>query len=117
MTMENRALVYAVLAISLGYLLVSAVPSQLAPPMFGESGDPELLKAPGPGRAESPAEGASAPATEQDDAFSGDATEAQEEVLAAGGGSGNLVVSVFGTWSVNLIVALGVYFIARRRFS
>jgi hypothetical protein len=37
MTMENRALVYAVLAISLGYLLVSAVPSQLAPPMFSES--------------------------------------------------------------------------------
>lgn len=118
MTMENKVLVYAVLAISLGYLLVAAVPSQLAPPMFSESaGDSELVKAPGPEHAETPTEGASAPATESDRTFSGDAAEAQGDVLAAGGGSGNLVISIFGTWSVNLLFALGVYFIARRRFS
>ena len=126
--MENKVLVYAVLAISLGYLLVSTVPSQLAPPMFGEStGDPELLKAPGPERGEAPADSAAAPATELDETFSGDAAEVQgdasaaqsssDEALAAGGGSGNLVISVFGTWSINLVIALGVYFIARRRFS
>lgn len=128
MTMENKAVVYAVLAISLGYLLVSAVPSQLAPPMFGEpAGDSEMLRAPGPEHAEVPTESPSAPATESDKTFSGDAATAQgdaiaaggtsDEALVAGGGSGTLVVSVFGTWSVNLIIALGVYFIARRRFS
>ena len=135
MTMQNKVLVYAVLAISLGYFLVAAVPSQLAPPMFSESAeDPELLKVPGPERGEAPVEGAAAPATEPDGTFSGDAPEAQGDVfstedaaaataaeaqegLAAGGGSGNLVISVFGTWSVNLVIALGVYFIARRRFS
>ena len=118
MTMENRALVYAVLAISLGYLLVSAVPSQLAPPMFSESmEDRELLKASGPENAEAPTDDASAPASELDETFSRDAAEAQGDALVAGGGSGNLVISVFGTWSVNLFIALGVYFIARRRFS
>lgn len=126
--MENKALIYAVLAISLGYLLVSAVPGQLAPPMFSESaGDSEMLRAPGTEQPEAPAEGESAPAAEPDETFSADAAELQgdasaaksasEEALAAGSGSGNLVISVFGTWSVNLIVALGVYFIARRRFS
>jgi hypothetical protein len=118
MTMENRALVYAVLAISLGYLLVSAVLSQLAPPMFSEfEKDSEIVMAPGPENAEAPTDDASAPATDSDRTFSEDAAEAQGDVLAAGGGSGNLVVSVFGTWSVNLFIALGVYYIARRRFS
>jgi len=116
--MENRALVYAVLAISLGYLLVSAVPSQLAPPLFSESAkDSEIVMAPGSENAEDPIDDASAPVTESDRTFSGDAAEAQGDVLVAGGGSGNLVISVFGTWSVNLFIALGVYYIARRRFS
>ena len=146
MTMENKILVYTVLAISLGYLLVSAVPSQIAPPMFGESvEDSELLKAPRPEQAEAPAEGASAPVTEQDETLSGDAKEAQGgisasedsastatgpdetfarkaasaqgDASAAEGSSGNMVISVFGTWSINLVIALGVYFIARRRLS
>ncbi len=126
--MENKVLVYAVLAISLGFLLVSEVPGQFAPPMFGEpAGDSEMVRAPGQENAEAPADSITAPATELDETFSGDAATAKgdtlaagsasEEALAAGGGSGNLVISVFGTWSVNLIVALGVYFIARRRFS
>ena len=126
--MENKVLVYAVLAISLGFLLVSEVPNQLAPPMFSEpADDSEMLRAPGQEQPKAPAEGESAPATELDETFSADAAELQgdasdarsasEEALAAEGGSGNLVISVFGTWSINLIVALGVYFIARRRFS
>ena len=129
--MKNKALVYAVLAISLGFLLISEVPNQLAPPMFGEpAGDSEMVRAPGQENAEAPADSIVAPAGEPDRTFSGDTAELQEdtsdasaaqstsdEALAAGGGSGNLVISVFGTWSVNLIVALGVYFIARRRFS
>jgi hypothetical protein len=103
--------------------------------MFSESvGDSEMVRAPGTEHAETPDEGASAPAGEPDEMFSGEsaadakgdvfatedaalaAAEAQE-ALAAEGGSSNLVISVFGTWSVNLIVALGVYFIARRRFT
>lgn len=116
--MGNKALVYAVLAISLGYLLVSAVPSQLAPPMFGESiEDTELLKAPGLERAEAPTEGATVPATDPDGMFSRDAASAQSAASAAESGSGNLAISVFGTWGFNLVIALGVYFIARRRFS
>jgi hypothetical protein len=113
--------------------------------MFGEpEGDSEMLRAPGQEQPKAPAEGESAPvteldetlsgdaesqgdiiasedsamtATEPDGTFSGDVASAQSDALAAGGGSGNLVISVFGTWSVNLIIALGVYFIARRRFS
>ena len=126
--MESKTLVYAVLAISLGYLLVSVVPSQLTPPMYGESaGDPEMLQAPRPKPEDDSSEIVTAPSTEGDGTFSKDAAETQEdssaarassdEALAAGGSSGNLVVSVFGTWSFNLIIALGVYFIARRRFS
>ncbi len=126
--MKNKVLVYAVLAISLGFLLISEVPNQLAPPMFGEpAGDSEMVRAPGQEQPKAPAEGESAPAGEPDETFSADVAELQgdasaarsssSEALAAGGGSGNLVISVFGTWSVNLIVALGVYFIARRRFS
>jgi len=126
--MKNKVLVYAVLAISLGFLLISEVPNQLAPPMFGEpAGDSEMLRAPGQEQPKAPAEGESAPAGEPDETFSADVAELQgdasaaqstsDEVLAAEGGSSNLVISVFGTWSVNLIVALGVYFIARRRFS
>jgi hypothetical protein len=128
MTMENKVLVYAVLAISLGFLLVSEVPNQLAPPMFGEpAGDSEILRAPGQEIAEAPADSIAAPAGEPNEKFSADAATAQgdastargasEEALAAGGGSGNLMISVFGTWGFNLIVALGVYFIARRRFT
>ncbi len=126
--MKNKAIVYAVLAISLGFLLISEVPNQLAPPMFGEpAGDSEMLKAPGQELREAPADSIATPAGELDKTFSADEATAQgdasadrsasEDALAAGGGSGNLVISVFGTWSVNLIVALGVYFIARRRFS
>ena len=143
--MENKVLVYAVLAISLGYLLVSAVPSQLAPQMFSESEDSKRLKAPWQERGEAPAEGTIPPAPEPDETFSddvaeaqgdiitsedsalaaaepggtfsGDATSAQSDASAAEAGSGSLVISVFGTWSVNLVIALGVYFIARRRFS
>jgi len=122
MTMENKVLVYAVLAISLGFLLVSEVPNQLAPPMFGEpAGDSEILRAPGQEIAEVPADSIATPAGEPNEKFSADSAAAQgdasEEALAAGGGSGNLMISVFGTWGFNLIVALGVYFIARRRFT
>lgn len=117
MTMENKALVYAVLAISLGYLLVSAVPSRLASPMLLESGDnSEVIRGPTPESPDAPVEGVPEMDTSQGDILSaGEAV--QEESLVAGRGSGNLIVSVVGTWSVNLLVALGVYFIARRRFT
>ncbi len=116
--MENKALIYAVLAISLGYLLVSAVPSQLAPSMFGEpAGDSEMLRAPGPEHTDAPIDDTSAPAGEPDGTFSSDTASAQSAASAAEGSSGNLVISVFGTWGFNLVIALGVYFIARRRFS
>jgi hypothetical protein len=146
MTMDNKILVYTVLAISLGYLLVSTIPSQIAPPMFGESvEDSELLKAPGPEQADAPTEDASAPVTELDENLSGGVEEPKGEILASEdsastaygpdgtfardtasaqgdasaveSSSSNLVISVFGTWSVNLVIALGVYFIARRRLS
>jgi hypothetical protein len=117
MTMENKALLYTMLAISLGYLLVSAVPSRLAPQMYSEIGDDsDLMKSPAPGSVESTAESAAATAdSAQGDMLSSESVP--EERLAAGSGSGNIIVSVFGTWSVNLLVALGVYFFARRRFT
>lgn len=114
--MENKALIYTVLAISLGYLLVSAVPSRLAPPMYAGSGDDsELMWSPGPEGAVTPEEGSAAADSTRGDILSSEID--QEESLTAGSGSGNIIVSVFGTWSVNLLVALGVYFFARRRFT
>ena len=84
MTMENKVLLYAVLAISLGYLLVSTVPSQLAPQMFSESvGDSEMVRAPGQENAEAPADSITAPATELDETFSGEsAADAKGDVFA-----------------------------------
>jgi hypothetical protein len=115
MTMENKTLVYTVLAISLGYLLVSAVPSRLAPPMYAESGDEsELMRSPVPEGTEPPTEGTATADSSKEDTLSSES--AQEERLATGSGSGNLIVSVFGTWSINLLVAISVYFFARRRF-
>ena len=46
-----------------------------------------------------------------------DTASAQSDASAAEGSSSNLVISAFGKWSVNLVIALGVYFIARRRLS
>ena len=117
MTMENKALVYAVLAISLGYLLVSAVPSKLAPPMYAGSGDDsDLFRSPVQESAEPPEESAAAAAdSSQGDMLSSESVQGKR--LDAGSGSGNLIVSVFGTWSVNLLVALSVYFFAKRRFA
>jgi len=114
--MENKALVYAVLAISLGYLLASAVPSRLASPILFESGDDsEIIRGPAPESPGAPVEGTAEADTSRGDILASE--NPQEESLAAGRSSGNLIVSVFGTWSVNLMVALGVYFIARRRFT
>jgi hypothetical protein len=118
MTMENKALIYTVLAISLGYLLVSAVPSRLAPPMYAGSGDDsELIRGPVPESAVPPEEGAATAAADSTQGDTLSSESAQGERLSAGSGSRNMIVSVFGTWSVNLLIALGVYFFARRRFA
>jgi len=116
MTMESRALVYAVLAIAMGYFLVSAVPQRLASPMYAEpvesgpirSGGEEML-----GSVEPPsAEGTEPPERADTASEAADAATAVSSARAGG-----VYVTVFGTWVVNLFVALGIYFIARRRLA
>jgi len=123
MTMESRALVYAVLAIAMGYFLVSAVPQRLASPMYAERvefqparpGGEEMLGSP-----EAPAVEGAEPDERGDSAktASDAASAAAEEASAASSGLTSFpFVNVFGTWILNLFIALGVYFVARRRLA
>lgn len=123
MTMESRALVYAVLAIAMGYFLVSAVPQRLASPMYAATGEFELVRPGGEEMLGSPEETV-VEGTEPDErgdaakTASDAATAAAEEASAASSAlSGFAYVGVFGTWILNLFIALGVYFIARRRLA
>jgi len=128
---------YTIVAIALGYMLISVVPAQVALLPGGEGGKPEFLtRTPG---AESDelmgGEIASAPegATDSMKAeASGDmlgATEAAKAAADAASEAANAASSVedlsrsldyvnlMGTWAFNLILALGVYYVARRRFT
>lgn len=97
MTMHTKITVYAVLAIALGYLLVSIVPGGLIPK--GE----EVLYAD---------EGARLPQKDKQAAgiedFEAPKTTKRGFWYEA---------SQFSVWIINLMIALGVYFVARRRFT
>ena len=108
--LESRLVVYTILAITLGYLLTSAIPNQLSPkPLFeGTSPDSELR-----------APDASTDSNEeilgskQDESTSAQATD--EINFVSNGLRGEL--TALSTLIVNLSIAFTVYWLAKRKFS
>jgi hypothetical protein len=125
--MDSKLIVYTVLAITLGYLFMSAIPAQLTSSSFlrvqPESDD---VRSPGTeepptgeegtlGQIEEDVEGlteSESSAAEASDA----AKAAAEDASTAASGLTNTYFTVFGTLIVNLTIALAVYLVARRRF-
>ncbi len=111
--MDNRVVIYAVIAISLGYLLVSTIPSRLAVPMLSGSEDESDIYR-GPLQELEPSkDGLYSGESSNGDLLSSESS--QEEILTHDRISSN-IISVLSTWSLNFIIALGVYFIARRKY-
>ncbi|UCD44993.1 MAG: hypothetical protein JSV27_00320 [Candidatus Bathyarchaeota archaeon] len=115
MTMKTKAATYVVLAIALGFMLTSTLPSTLVPeeePLFLAGEETLLDSVKAPSDAESGAEAAedsAAEAVPESRAFSEpeEATTSQE----------TLGFSQYGMWAIDVMVALGVYFLAKRRFA
>jgi hypothetical protein len=125
--MDSKLIVYTVLAITLGYLFVSAIPAQLAPsPFLASQPEPDDIRSPGTdepptgeegtlGQIEEDVEGlteSESSAAEASDA----AKAAAEDASTAASGLTNTYFTIFGTLIVNLTIALAVYLVARRRF-
>ncbi|MFB0557880.1 MAG: hypothetical protein ACETVY_02070 [Candidatus Bathyarchaeia archaeon] len=113
--------VYAVLAIALGYLLISVVPNQLIPQRY-DAFQAEHVKEPGVEEETQPEEPS---VTTEPEVLGEAASAAPDEAKAAAeearaATSGLTIVSEvftgFGSLLISLFVALGVYWIARRRF-
>lgn len=100
--MNTKVLTYAVLAVALGYLLTSVVPSALVPetpPVFLESGEEPLIR-------EAPPESESEVLGDQDLGAEGqDVVRSVDDVFQ------------YGYLVLDLFIALGIYFIARRRLA
>lgn len=123
--MGHKPYTYAVLAIALGYILISVVPSQLTPIHY------QALKTERPGETvleeepkeeeplitpdqETLGEAASAAKTAADAAKT-----AAEEARSAASGLTTVggFFGVFGNLLISLAVAFGVYWIAKQRFA
>jgi hypothetical protein len=101
-----RMTIYAVLAVAVGAALIGVLPTQLAAITGQGSRAYELQTAGG-----NETSGTKQPGTESQGSFdivgSTDAKRAQEEF--------NADVRYYGLWVVNLVIALGIYFLAKRR--
>ena len=105
--MDSKIPVYTVLAVVLGVLLTSALPASLTPkqgPLFAaESGvEPPVMKAP-----------------VEDELLGSRADGEMDFATPTGGVKTNLIDQAFqySILVVDLLVALGVYVVARRRFA
>ena len=122
--MESKLIVYTVLAITLGYVFVSTIPAQLAPPLF-EAVQPEgeSIRGPSPDEQPSvpdetlgqPGEEVAEDVSELSSSAKAAADAAEEARMAASGLAG--FSTVFGTLIVNLSIAFAVYWLAKRRFA
>jgi len=118
--MDNRFTVYTVLAVMVGYLLISAVPGQVeryvAPRPVMLTGSEETFKERTPEAA-----GESLNATEDAQAF-GLGEQGVEELsgetdgLDMGDRGIASYVNLYGWWALDLGAAFSVYWLARRRF-
>lgn len=124
--MESKLIVYTVLAITLGYVFVSTIPSQLVPTLF-EASQPEGESIKGPGPEEAPPSTEDTGETLTDDvagdtesayseATASDAAKTSEDARTAATGLTSYS-TVFGTLIVNLTIAFAVYWLAKRRFA
>lgn len=108
--MESKLVVYTILAITLGYLLTSAIPYQLAPkPLFGTTSPESEARVPD-SSADSSGE---ILGSKQEESASAHTTN--DINSATNGITGELLV--LSTLIVNLSIAFTVYWIAKRRFS
>jgi hypothetical protein len=105
--MDSKIPVYTVLAVVLGVLLTSAVPAGLTPrqePLFmaGSEAEAPVMKAPA-----------------EDEVLGSRADEEMDGALPGGSVKGNPLDQAlqYSILVVDLFVALGVYFVARRRFA
>ena len=115
--MKSKAVVYTVLAVALGYFLISAVPDQMETlqgvRQRGGSVESESLAVEAP---ESTVKSEAEPdelASGLSEAVTADIAEPEEVAL---GGVRDGAVAI-GVWVINLMIALGVYFIVKRRLS
>ena len=109
-TMGSKTAIYTVLAVALGYILISAVPDQIA--VIEEGSQPELAA---PEKTESLATESN---TLSDRAHGSDAF-ADEKMHLPAAPSFTLRDGAYtiGVWIINLLLALGVYFLIKRRIS
>lgn len=95
-TMYQKMTVYTVLAVALGYLLISAVPSAIIPPegeMLATVEEDMIRSAP------QPEAGAREP-----ESFAAEEKSALNEAFQ------------YSVLIIDLLIALGVYFVAKRKF-
>lgn len=114
MTMKTKAATYVVLAMALGYLLTSTLPSTLVPeepPLFAAGEEVILDAAKEPAASESAAEAAEESLSIE--APRGQGFTVPEEAATS---QETLDISQYGIWAIDVIVALGVYYLAKRRF-
>jgi len=100
MMMGSKTAVYAVLAVALGYVLISAVPDQIV--AVRERSQP----------VQAVPEEAKGLASGELDTFAGEKPPPLPSGFNLWDGA-----SLLGLWLVNLLVALGVYFLVKRRLS
>ena len=112
--MGFKPFIYTVLAITLGYLLVSVIPNQLTP-LLDDVFQIEL-----PGESVEAGTQQKGPMITEEPELSGDAssaaTTADEVETASGLSIGNEVLISIGSLMMSLAVASGVYWVARRQF-
>ena len=115
--MKSKAVVYTVLAVALGYFLISAVPDQLETfqgvRQRGGAKETEGLTVEVP---ETTGSDSKALLDESISSLDSAITEGTETEEAAIGGVRDGAVTV-GLWMINLMIALAVYFIVKRRLS
>jgi len=97
MNMNSKMTVYMVVAVALGYLLVSTVPATLMPPRM------EAMRSP---TEDEPVLGAKPEMDIQ-----------ESEAVLTGPPTVWDGVSQIGFWFLDLLIAFGVYFIAKRRLA
>ena len=119
--MESKLIVYTVLAITIGYLFVSAIPAQLAPsPFLAIQPESDDVRSPGTEELPTGEEGTLGQSEEDEGSLteseSSTAKAAADDAKTAASGLTNTYFTVFGTLIVNLTIALAVYMVARRRF-
>lgn len=110
--MTQKSLVYMVLAVAVGYLLVSAVPQQVAmyttPPLMTQRGDGELLEM-APESGDMLSSGEELPSESK---ILGDDTVRDVSFIEM-----SRLPELMKWWTIDIIVALTIYWVAKQRFS